>query len=31
MANEMGWKECVDEGIITQTVPDAERSKEKFE
>lgn len=28
MANEMSWKECVDEGIITQTVPDEERSNQ---
>ncbi len=28
MANEMNWKECVDEGIITQTVPDEERSNQ---
>ncbi len=28
MANEMSWKECVDEGIITQTVPDKERSNQ---
>jgi len=28
MANEMGWKECVDEGIITQSVPDEERSNQ---
>ncbi len=26
MANEMSWKECVDEGIITQSTPDEERS-----
>lgn len=28
MTNEMGWKECVDEGIITKTVPDKERSNQ---
>ncbi len=28
MANEMSWKECVDEGIITQSVPDEERSNQ---
>ena len=28
MANEMSWKECIDEGIITQSVPDEERSKQ---
>ena len=28
MANEMSWKECVDERIITQSVPDEERSKQ---
>ena len=28
MANEMSWKECVDEGIITQNVPDEERSNQ---
>ena len=26
MANEMSWKECVEEKIITQSVPDEERS-----
>jgi len=26
MANEMSWKECVDERVITQTLPDEERS-----
>ncbi len=30
MANEMSWKESVDEGIITQTVPDEERSNQMF-
>ena len=24
----MSWKECIDEGIITQSVPDEERSKQ---
>src|SRR3989338_11098298 len=28
MANEMSWKECVDEGIITQSSPDEERSNQ---
>ena len=28
MANEMSWKECVDKGIITETIPDEERSKQ---
>jgi len=28
MANEMSWKQCVDEGIITQAVPDEERSNQ---
>ncbi len=28
MANEMSWKECVEEGIITQSVPDEERSNQ---
>lgn len=28
MANEMNWKECVDEWIITKTVPDEERSNQ---
>ena len=28
MANEMSWKECVDEGIITQAVADEERSNQ---
>ena len=28
MANEMSWKECVDEGVITQSVPDEERSNQ---
>ena len=28
MANEMSWKECVDGGIITQSVPDEERSNQ---
>src|SRR3989338_2567463 len=26
MANEMSWKECVDERVITQTLADEERS-----
>ena len=28
MANEMSWNECVNEGIITQSVPDEERSNQ---
>ena len=28
MANEMNWKECVDEEIITQNSPDEERSNQ---
>ena len=28
MANEMSWKECVEEKIITQFVPDKERSNQ---
>ena len=28
MANEMSWKECVDGGIITLSVPDEERSNQ---
>ena len=28
MANEMSWKECVDEKIIAKTVPDQERSNQ---
>ncbi len=28
MANEISWKECVDEGIITPTIPDEERSNQ---
>lgn len=28
MANEMSWKECVDEGVITKTVPDKEHSNQ---
>ena len=28
MANEINWKECIDEGIITQSVPDEERSNQ---
>ncbi len=28
MANEMSWKECVDERIITQSIPDDERSNQ---
>ena len=28
MANEMSWKECVEEKIITQSVPDEERSNQ---
>ncbi len=28
MANEMSWKECFDEGTITKTIPDEERSSQ---
>ena len=28
MANEMSWKECVDEGVITQSTSDEERSNQ---
>ena len=28
MANEMSWKECVEDKIITKTVPDEERSNQ---
>ena len=28
MANEMSWKECMDEGISSQSVPDEERSNQ---
>ncbi len=28
MTNEMSWKECMDEGIITKSVPDEERSNQ---
>ena len=28
MANEMSWKECIDEGIISQSTPDEERSNQ---
>jgi len=28
MANEMSWKEFVDGGIITQGIPDEERSNQ---
>jgi len=28
MVNEMSWKECVEGGIITQSVPDEERSNQ---
>ena len=28
MANEMSWKECVDDGIITQSASDEERSNQ---
>tara|TARA_Y100000310_G_scaffold77686_1_gene74287 strand:- start:1253 stop:1678 length:426 start_codon:yes stop_codon:yes gene_type:complete len=31
MANEMSWKECVNQGIITETVADKERSKQMLE
>lgn len=31
MANEMSWKECVDERIITKTVPDEERANQMLQ
>ena len=31
MANEMSWKECVDQNIITETQPDEERSKQMLQ
>ncbi len=31
MANEMSWKECIDERIITKTVPDDERSNQMLQ
>lgn len=31
MTNEMSWKECVDEKIITKTVPDEERANQMLE
>jgi len=31
MANEMSWKECVQEGIITKSIPDEERSKQMLQ
>ena len=31
MANEMSWKECTDEKIITKTVPDEERANQMFQ
>ena len=31
MATEMSWKECIDEKIITPTVPDEERSKQMLQ
>lgn len=31
MGNEMSWKECVDQGIITQRQPDEERSKQMLQ
>ena len=31
MANEMSWKECIDQGIITETQPDEERSKQMLQ
>ena len=31
MANEMSWKECVDQGIITETEADEERSNQMLQ
>jgi len=31
MANEMSWKECVDQNIITETQPDEERSNQMLQ
>ena len=31
MANEMSWKECIDENIITKTVPDEERANQMLQ
>jgi len=31
MANEMSWKECVDEKIIVRAVPDEERAKQMLQ
>ena len=31
MANEMSWKECVDQRIITETQADEERSNQMFQ
>src|SRR3989338_9439405 len=31
MANEMSWKECVDQGIITETQADEERSSQMLQ
>ncbi len=31
MANEMSWKECTDEKIITKTVPDEERANQMLQ
>ena len=31
MANEMSWKECVDQGIITETQADEERSNQMLQ
>lgn len=28
MANEMSWKECIEQGIITKTTPDRERASQ---
>ncbi|MGM5485067.1 MAG: hypothetical protein ACQEP1_04310 [Nanobdellota archaeon] len=27
MANKMGWRECIEKGIIKKTLPDIERSE----
>jgi hypothetical protein len=31
MANKMSWKECVDGGIITEAIPDKERSTQMLQ
>ena len=31
MAKKMSWKECVEQEIITESIPDLERSKQTLE